>query len=724
MSLPVSGLCSSAPNYSSRFSSTRDSTDKCLLRFSQEFLNTADEISKWYNKQHFRRFQTIQYRKERTAIGHEFIILLLQGKHSSDINCHCRVERVGDPEYLAQVICIDGTTAEDYIQAIPQGHPGFASLTGNSDIIAEITFPLTFDLRDVLAICYGISKHYRAKRYTLQQYNCYFFSWTIILSLARACMHWDVSPSIPEHLGKARDCIIKSINEHGPARFRSIAYILSNNTLTSHENEEEHPLDQAIRSRLYDQGFTDSMTKALRDVFWTNRLRLRLVEALKGELKEVASKSIHLTTWKEIQIRSIYRSTVQNKCDLDFKHALDKLTQKTMGVILEKAFRALSQVFTTFSPEYALIKQRLGHEVWFKSLAHCLQHPRILFQNVDIEEISSGEQTKPRADQYQADNSPIRAYLFIPPSIILSFCARLGVTCALTMLNFSSRRKCDFRDHGNPLWSKKKHIFQSTARGIGTTIHSAILSITGVPTNFITAKHFLLFRVGDYAAVKLDPIISDVLKQIGLDSEAGEIVAEGCEQGFKLFNDGLLELTRDDEQYDPNLLRQCLSTSVIAMMGVIGFDFDFENGWSWILRLYFIDKMAEVAGREFADLIERDNVEMGFQVIRRDDYGLSQLGTPNDGGCRGAARPIKVSNVILPFEARPVTNYGPDSWSYQKLQQYIRGRISQLSKRENNFAPYLKHIPFAKSPEVCQKEIEVTMEDIWRASARLITTRS
>ena len=86
------------------------------------------------------------------------------------------MERVGDPEHLAQVICIDGTIAQDCIQTIPLSDPGSTSLTHNSDIVAEINFPLTFDLRDELAMCYGLSKHFRAKIYTLRQYNCYFSS--------------------------------------------------------------------------------------------------------------------------------------------------------------------------------------------------------------------------------------------------------------------------------------------------------------------------------------------------------------------------------------------------------------------------------------------------------------------------------------------------------------------------------------------------------------------
>ncbi|KAH7320335.1 hypothetical protein B0J17DRAFT_747320, partial [Rhizoctonia solani] len=223
MVLPVSGPCSSGLNYSSRFSNTRDSTEKCLLRFSEDFMHSTDDVSVWYNKQPFSRFHTIQYRKEKTAIGHEFILLRLQGKDGSDTESYCRVERVGDIEHRFQAICVDGTIAEDYIQAIPLNNPESARLTHNSDIVAEITFPLTFDLRDVLAICYAISKHKRAKRYTL---------------------------------------ISKYIDEQGPARLHSVAYILSNSTYPESDNGEEYPLDKLLLSWEEVQGGTMEVTVA------------------------------------------------------------------------------------------------------------------------------------------------------------------------------------------------------------------------------------------------------------------------------------------------------------------------------------------------------------------------------------------------------------------------------------------------------------------------------
>ncbi|KAF9509013.1 hypothetical protein BS47DRAFT_1397279 [Hydnum rufescens UP504] len=49
------------------------------------------------------------------------------------------------------------------------------------------------DLSDIIKICFGIHRD-RAGRYTLQRFNCYFFSWTILVVTARHAMPWDVLP--------------------------------------------------------------------------------------------------------------------------------------------------------------------------------------------------------------------------------------------------------------------------------------------------------------------------------------------------------------------------------------------------------------------------------------------------------------------------------------------------------------------------------------------------
>ncbi|KEP45497.1 hypothetical protein V565_267010 [Rhizoctonia solani 123E] len=711
MLLPVSAQCSGA-NYSSMLSNKRDPTAKCLLRFSEKFLDPADVISKWHDQQQSSQFRTIQYRKERTGVGHEFILLLLHKEQGGDVDCYCRVERVGDPEHLTQVVFIDGTIAEDYIQAVPLSNPVSTSLTDNSDIVAEITFPQTFILRDVLAICFGISNHYRAKRYTLQQYNCYFFSWTLILALARVCMGWDTSPSIPEHVNNIRDRMMESIYEQGPARFLSVAYIASNDALNNHENEG-HPLDRAIRSRLCSAGFTHSINTALQSVLWTNRLPVSLTMAIKEDLAILARESIDLITLEQVSDRAIDSVTTQDKRDLDFEHAIGKVTQQAFMVYMETFIRVAPQILAAMVPNFVLLKQRLGHEVWCKELAKCCRHPGRFFKELE-DNTSSSESlsTSPRGQR--PISSSIRDLCFIPPSAILGFSARLTFTIMSTIAICFVGVCIGLKDHQAP----KKDVFQRVALCGRIIFQSAGLGIGAIPRNFHTSKHVLLLSVGRRAAHRLDPTVLALLGQLSGFKQLEMLPIKCMGQVLETFNTGLWELLNDKGEYQLSILRRYVASGVSTILG--GEHNDLKQAWIMILQQCLLEKLPWTARRELEGLVEQVHVEHVFKVIRKHDSGLSQAGIPDRSSHASDVRLIKISKVAPSSQACSVANPNPDPSSYQDLQHFIRQRMSQLSNRETEFAPYLKHVPFAKAAEVCQNEIELTMEDIWAASRPLI----
>ncbi|EUC60766.1 hypothetical protein RSOL_364780 [Rhizoctonia solani AG-3 Rhs1AP] len=708
MLLPVSAQFSGS-NYSSMLSNKRDPTAKCRLRFSKVFLDPTDDISKWHDQQQSTRFHTIQYRKERTGVGHEFILLLLQRERGSDVDCYCRVERVGDPEHLTQVIYIDGTIAEDYIQAIPLSDPSSASLTHNSDVVVEITFPQTFMLRDVLAICCGISNHFRARRYTLQQYNCYFFSWTVILALARACMNWESSPSITEHVNNIRDRMMQSIYEQGPTRFHSVAYIVSNNTLDSHGNEG-HPLDRAIRSRLCSVGFTHSICTALQDVLWTNRLPVRLMMSIKEDLAILARESIDLITLEQVGNIAIDIVTTQDKRDLDFEHAIHKVTQQAGLVCVQTIIKGFPQLLAAASPIFVLLKQRVGHEVWCKELAKCCRHPSRIFDVLE-DNISSSESwsTSPRGQQ--PTSSSMRDLCFRPPSAILGFSARLTFTIMSTIAICFVGACIGLKDHKAP----KQNVFQRVALCGKTIFRSAGLGIWAIPRNFHASKHLLLFTVGVQAAQRLGPAGYEHLGQLSAFDELDLLIIKSRDQVLEVFNTGLRELLDDKGEYQPSILRRCVASGVSTVLRG-----EHEEVWITILQQCLLEKLAWTTRTQLEGLVEQAHVEHVFKVIRKHGSGLSQAGIPNLGSQGSDIQPIKISNVALPSQACSVANPNPNSWFYQDLQHFIRQRISQLSNRETEFAPYLKHMPFAKEAKVCQNEIEVAMEEIWEVSQPLI----
>ncbi|KAG9119097.1 hypothetical protein FRC07_006061, partial [Ceratobasidium sp. 392] len=126
----------------------------------------------WYRKQSCTRFNSIQHRKERGGLAHEFIILELED------DSICRMERMGDPSARVEAISPQGTSAYDIIQWFPSCDSPGARLE-DTDTVAIIKFPDFFDLMDVLRICRAIHEGENTCNYTLQGFNCYFFALAI-----------------------------------------------------------------------------------------------------------------------------------------------------------------------------------------------------------------------------------------------------------------------------------------------------------------------------------------------------------------------------------------------------------------------------------------------------------------------------------------------------------------------------------------------------------------
>ncbi|CAE7222615.1 unnamed protein product [Rhizoctonia solani] len=138
----------------------------------------------WYTEQPCTKFETFEHRKERTGLRHEFIVLkLLDGSV-------CRIERTGDPNARFDALSHQGSIAYDMAQCFrPKDIDQACLLT--SDIVTEVTLPHEFDIMDVLKICRAIHEGAKTRNYTLQVFNCYFFSLTIQACLTRHITYWD-----------------------------------------------------------------------------------------------------------------------------------------------------------------------------------------------------------------------------------------------------------------------------------------------------------------------------------------------------------------------------------------------------------------------------------------------------------------------------------------------------------------------------------------------------
>ncbi|CAE7055390.1 unnamed protein product [Rhizoctonia solani] len=154
--------------------------------------------SGWYSEQVRTDFLRFEHRKERKGFKHEFIVLRLTSKSL------CRIERVGDPNARLNSISSRGSTAYDMAQTFSEEDTAHLK---TSDVVAEITLPFEFDIMDVLKVCRAIHEGETTRNYTLQVYNCWFFSLAIQVCLARLIAYWEDPELLESWLSKLREGI-------------------------------------------------------------------------------------------------------------------------------------------------------------------------------------------------------------------------------------------------------------------------------------------------------------------------------------------------------------------------------------------------------------------------------------------------------------------------------------------------------------------------------------
>jgi hypothetical protein len=130
-------------------------------------------------------FTHLQYRKERGApFWHEFIVAEL------DNNTVCRFDRAGESDARGDAITGENMKSQDTTWVLSMAD--FVELDKTSKVLLRVHFPQGQDLISVLATCYGVKTDNQAQFYTVTRYNCYFLSWTILITAARRTVDWSI----------------------------------------------------------------------------------------------------------------------------------------------------------------------------------------------------------------------------------------------------------------------------------------------------------------------------------------------------------------------------------------------------------------------------------------------------------------------------------------------------------------------------------------------------
>jgi hypothetical protein len=131
---------------------------------------------------------------------HEYIIAITRGNHTY------RVDRRPDPDAPFDTVMKEGCTPYDTIEEVDD--TALKELDGTYECVVELRWrgEQTINLLFLLSICFRIHNDERAKRYTLQHYNCYFLSWTIIITVVRKSMTLEARLNAAQELGIWPQC--------------------------------------------------------------------------------------------------------------------------------------------------------------------------------------------------------------------------------------------------------------------------------------------------------------------------------------------------------------------------------------------------------------------------------------------------------------------------------------------------------------------------------------
>ncbi|KAB5594179.1 hypothetical protein CTheo_2395 [Ceratobasidium theobromae] len=249
----------------------------------------------WYKRMPTTSILNIQLRKEfKGPFHHEFILILLQG------GLRCRLDRRGDPDVPTQTLSEAGSDAHDTVQEVDT--TSLNEIHSTSECLVELRPNGKIDLSFILSVCFSIRSDPKTQRYTLQRFNCYFFSWTIASVVARHSVSWDTPAgqfTTPEQLAlvlkkKAIEPIAANISKIGmkciPVVFLSM---------------QQHRLRQILRKHHRPMGFIPiSVMRMMMSIWVSQYMRPRMESITRGVIESAMASTLQSAIESLIDSRS------------------------------------------------------------------------------------------------------------------------------------------------------------------------------------------------------------------------------------------------------------------------------------------------------------------------------------------------------------------------------------------------------------------------------------
>ncbi|CAE6438972.1 unnamed protein product [Rhizoctonia solani] len=285
------------------------------------------KVFDWYQRRRSTSIISIQHRKEfEEPFRHEFILVSLEGGE------YCRIDRRGDPDVPTQTLSSNGSDAHDTVHHL-------ASIDGidsDSECLVQLRFDGTIDLSFLLLICFNIRNDPKSQRYTLQRFNCYFFSWTITSILARHSVNW----STPEQLA-AKVQLTATLKKRAVDPIAKQAAKLAMSCVSAVFISILQPrLRKVLRKHFRPTGFVPVRVLDRVVSIWMNRnMRPRMESVMRDVAESAMTSTLESTIESLLDSRSsVMQQTLSSSLWFDSVH---EALRKTARVALRDAVWAL-----------------------------------------------------------------------------------------------------------------------------------------------------------------------------------------------------------------------------------------------------------------------------------------------------------------------------------------------------------------------------------------------
>lgn len=277
-----------------------DRTRPCSMKFHKEWKHPNCEVTKWYHLQtrSSTQFTSIQHWSNNVApFFHEYLLIKLAD------GAICRVERVGEGSRTNAISRV-GCNAHDIIQWYPAGGYDNSSFDPQQPkLIIEVIFPRSFDLLDVLAICYSVQQHRTARSYTLQRFNCYFLCSTILAILTRRISEQEVFISDVVWT----DVVRETLHDLSHVKYESVEHVLSFSIFSLLRPSSADPADfflESLRSQL-DSAALCSLNTEISGTLWRKNMQGAVENALLPSVNKAITAVLESKDPSSVELRNV-----------------------------------------------------------------------------------------------------------------------------------------------------------------------------------------------------------------------------------------------------------------------------------------------------------------------------------------------------------------------------------------------------------------------------------